>query len=76
MGKSALQENEASPIFDIQLEKLFFCGILENGFFLANHVSNWKTSALAVSHVFLQLGTSLESDLSLKVLVLAVLLGT
>ena len=71
---SASQENdlgfqtEATQICDILLEKPAFCGILVNGFFLANYVSNLKTFVVLASRVFLDHGAFLEIDFSLKVL--------
>ena len=71
---SASQENdlgfqtEATQICDILLEKLAFCGILVNDFFLANYVSNLKTFVVLASRVFLDHGAFLEIDFPLKVL--------
>ena len=65
---SASQENdlgcqtEVTQICDILLEKLAFCGILVNDFFLANYVSNLKTFVVLAIRVFL------EIDFPLKVL--------
>ena len=71
---SASQENdlgfqtEATQICDILLEKPAFCGILVNGFFLADYVSNLKTFVVLASRVFLDHGAFLEIDFPLKVL--------
>ena len=80
MGTGVLQENdtgchaEVIQVFDIFLEKLAFYGILANGFFLANHVSNLKTFVLNAILVLLGYWPFLEIEFSSKVL--AAPLGT
>ena len=82
LGTTALQENDlrcqtaVTQICDILLEKLPFYGILVNGFFLANLVSNLKTFVvlLLAIPVFLAHGAFLEMNVPLKVL--AAPLGT